>query len=476
MAIDTAAKLVEELRASKLLESAQLRELDEGLAARFPDARSLAGELIRRGWLTPYQINQVMQGQARSLVLGGYRLLERLGAGGMGQVFKAKQIALNRIVAVKIIRREHLEKPDAIHRFFREMKAAAQLSHPNIVMALDADQIGDTHFFAMEYVDGLDLAQLVKQQGPLPVAVACEIIRQAALGLQHAFERNLVHRDIKPANLLLPRQAITDVRTGTISANLNVKILDMGLARLVHPTDEQVLSWQTQEGKVLGTPDYIAPEQALKSSAADIRADLYSLGCTLYYMLAGRVPFPGGNLMEKLLKHKMDHPTPLEELRGDVPPGVSAIVRKLMAKKPEERFQTPAELAAALIPYTNAVPVAAMPVGGEVYGAGEYDANVPLAQPCIVESGTPVPVAEPLTDTAELNSRVRFGRSGSISSVNFRRPGFRLERSHILLGAGILGGLLMVLFFLTLAGAFSRKPSKGGKSHDDAPVRRIVLA
>ena len=201
----------------------------------------------------------------------------------MGEVFKARHPKLGRVVALKLIRKERLDNPAAVRRFHREVQAAAQLEHPHIVRAYDADEAGDLHYFVMEYVEGTDLARLVKRDGPLTVDRACDYVRQAALGLQHAYERGMVHRDIKPANLLLTAKG--DV----------VKVLDMGLARLDRPEkDAGASSTLTQEGAVMGTPDYIAPEQARDSHTVDIRADLYSLGCTLYFLLAGRVPFPGG--------------------------------------------------------------------------------------------------------------------------------------------------------------------------------------
>jgi serine/threonine protein kinase len=184
----------------------------------------------------------------------------------------------------------------------------------------------------MEYQEGAtDLAQVVRTEGPLPVAQACDVIRQAALGLQHAHERGLVHRDIKPSNLLLLAGSV-------------VKILDMGIALFTQTPEDSTL----QEGVVMGTPAFIAPEQSLAPHAVDIRADLYSLGCTFYYLLSGRVPFPGGTIPEKLHKHRTEEPTPVERIRPDVPSGVVAIVRTLMAKRPEDRYQTPAEVVAAL--------------------------------------------------------------------------------------------------------------------------------
>ncbi len=353
----SSAEFAELLGRYRLLEPGQLEELACALPPPFPDAKALARELMERGWLTPYQVDQLYLGHGQDLVLGSYVLLERLGEGGMGQVFKARHRTLGRVVAVKLIRPERLKNPEAVKRFQREIRAAAQMEHPHIVRALDADEVGGTHLLVMDYVEGgTDLARLVKQNGPLPIKVACAYIRQAALGLQHASERGLVHRDIKPHNLLLA--GVSNQQSGVKSSNRTsdpwpltavVKILDMGLARLDYPAgDDESTSTLTQEGAVMGTLDYMAPEQAMDSHHVDIRADLYSLGCTFYYLLTGRVPFPGGEALKKLLRHQTQEPEPFELLRPEVHPAVAAIVRKLMAKKPEDRFQTPAELAQAL--------------------------------------------------------------------------------------------------------------------------------
>jgi serine/threonine-protein kinase len=358
MAAASTYSLVDALRQHRLLEPAQLAQVTGTLQARFAEPKALAGELLRRGWLTPYQANQLLQGKSEDLVLGSYMLLERLGEGGMGQVFKARHRNLGRIVALKLIRKERLDNPAMVKRFQREVRAAAALVHPNIMLAYDADEVNGTHILVMEFVEGAtDLSQLVKRNGPLPVPQACEYTRQAALGLQHASERGLVHRDIKPSNLLVSGGVVSGGKTAGQAASAHhppltthqIKILDMGLARLDQPAAaDDKSSTMTQEGAVMGTPDYIAPEQARDSHQADIRADLYSLGCTLYFLLTGRVPFPGGSLTEKLIKHQLHETVPVEQLRPDVPPAVAAVVRKLMAKKREERFQTPAEVAVAL--------------------------------------------------------------------------------------------------------------------------------
>src|SRR5262245_18781543 len=332
----TAGDLIARIRASGVLLQESLAELVGPLADRFAEPRALAGELVKRGWLTPFQVNQLFLDRGRQLVLGPYVLLDRLGEGGMGRVFKARDKRLGRVVALKVIRKERLADPDAVRRFRTEVQAVARLTHPNIVHAYDADQAGDAHFLVMEFVAGVDLARLVKERGPLPARDACEYVRQAALGLQHAFEQGLVHRDVKPQNLLLS------------AAGGVVKVLDLGLARLRREEGSDSNTALTGEGGVVGTPDYMAPEQFEDAHEVDVRADLYSLGCTLYFLLAGRAPFAGGPLAQKIRKHQQAEPGALESLRQDLLPGVSAVVGKLMAKRQEDRYQTPAEAAAAL--------------------------------------------------------------------------------------------------------------------------------
>jgi WD40 repeat protein len=267
-----------------------------------------------------------------------YRIMGVLGSGGMGAVYKAEHLLMQRLVALKVVGRELLQKPAAVERFLFEVKAAAKLAHPNIVHAYDAERAGDLHFLVMEYVEGESLAQRLAERGPLPVAEACSHARQAALGLQHAHERGMVHRDIKPHNLMRTPEG-------------RVKILDFGLARFV--SENTRTEGLTAPGVVMGTPDYIAPEQATDSRHADIRADVYSLGCTLYHLLAGRPPFPRESALEKLMAHTGEEPEPLTAVRTDVPPGLAAVVGRMMAKDPAARFQTPAEVAHALEPFTE---------------------------------------------------------------------------------------------------------------------------
>jgi serine/threonine protein kinase len=278
-----------------------------------------------------------------------------LGAGGMGAVYKAEHQLMERMVALKVIKPQLVDSPIMAERFRREVKAAARLAHPNIVTAYDAEQAGSSHFLVMEFVEGTSLDKLVAEKGPLPVDQACDFIRQAALGLQHAFERGMIHRDIKPHNLMLTPAG-------------QVKVLDFGLARFAlenapaatlpkAPTPTVVAAEKTSSGSltetgmVMGTPDFLAPEQARDAHQADIRADIYSLGCTLYYLLAGHAPFAGETTLDKLLAHAEQTAVPLTNERPNIPPALAKVVERMMAKEPAQRFQKPVEVAQALAPF-----------------------------------------------------------------------------------------------------------------------------
>lgn len=352
--------LIATIEALGLLGESERTHLAELARRAGADPVSLARVLLARGWLTPFQINRLFNGKAESLVIDSYQLLDRLGEGGMGQVFLARHRRLGRLVALKIIRRDQARNAEALRRFRREVLAAAQLSHPNIVHAYDAGECGDTVFLVMEYVNGVTLKDLVLRSGPLPVSLAGDLIRQAALGLEHAYRRNLTHRDVKPANLLVtgldslpipPRghRRAAPIPLLTSGPAPVLKILDLGLARLLSAgTGVGDSATLTQTNLLIGTPDYLSPEQAADPHRADIRSDLYSLGCTYYYLLTASVPFPGGTSLEKLFRHHAEMPRPVTELRPEIPPPVARIVARLLAKKPEDRFQTPRELAEAI--------------------------------------------------------------------------------------------------------------------------------
>jgi serine/threonine-protein kinase len=344
------ADLVDTLRQHRLLKPVQLDEVTKSLRTRFPDPQALLKELVRRTWLTPFQAKQILHGA--TVVMGPYILLERLGEGGNGQVFKARHQTMDRVVALKVLRKELLTDSEAVGRFYREVEVISQVSHPAIVHAYDAGVFGSVHFLALEYVEGIDLDRRVKESGRLPVAQACEYIRQAALGLEHAHERGLVHRDIKPSNLLLASRD-RERPEGV------VKILDLGLARLQQPPKNSRTAGLTilaGQGVMQGTLDYLAPEQALDFHSADIRADIYSLGCTFYFLLTGQPPFGSGSVTQKLMRHQHAEAMPIERLRPGLPPGLPPILNKMLAKNPADRYQTPGEVAeaiAALGPIAN---------------------------------------------------------------------------------------------------------------------------
>jgi serine/threonine protein kinase len=341
------------LRQSGLVEPAQLEEVLL-LLSDTNRGRVIAREMVGRGLLTKFQAEMLLASRTGGFQLGQYRILDQLGQGGMGRVFKAMHQTMHRVVALKVVTSQLVKTEQGRQLFMREVRAAARLMHPNIVTAYDANQIGDRHFMVMEFVDGPNLEQLVREKGPLPIGQACDFIRQAAHGLQFALENHMVHRDIKPANLLVQRAG-----GSARDSQCVVKILDFGLARLHQrsPEDEPGSNTiLTKENAVMGTPDFLSPEQARDLHKVDIRSDLYSLGCTFYFLVTGQVPFPGGSTLEKLVRHGTEEATPVERLRPETPAVVAAIIRRLMAKQAGERFQTPAELAAALTPFATNIP------------------------------------------------------------------------------------------------------------------------
>ena len=295
----------------------------------------MAKELVRSKTLTRYQAQEIYLGRARQLILGSYTILDKIGAGGMGQVFKAQHRRMDRVVALKVLPAATMKDASAIARFEREVRAAARLEHPNIVIAHDSDEAAGVCFLVMQFVDGADLSSLVKKHGPVSVQKGINYVLQSARGLAYAHEQGVIHRDIKPANLLL-------------DAKGTVKILDMGLARIQAGGDVATQAELTGTGAVMGTVDYMAPEQALNTKHADQRADIYSLGCTLFYLLTGKPLYEAETLTAKLLAHQGQPIPPLRKIRAEVPEEMEAVFRKMVAKQVEDRYQSMGEVVSAL--------------------------------------------------------------------------------------------------------------------------------
>ncbi len=357
------------------------RELGRGLPE---DPRETADALIRDGLITNFQAEQFLLGKWRGFTVGKYKLLERVGVGGMGQVFLCEHMFMKRRVAIKVLPPAKAEQPAALGRFYREARAAGLLEHPHIVRTHDIDQDGNLHFIVMEYVDGSDLMGIVKKFGPLDIGRAVHYIRQAATGLDYAFRSGIIHRDVKPGNILIDR-------TGT------AKILDMGLARFYRDQTDQ-LTVKYDDKIVLGTADYVAPEQVANSHSVDVRADIYALGASLYFLLAGHPPFPSGTVSQKLLWHRTKDPTPLRQIRPEIPEGLAAIVAKMMAKDPNARYQTPADIAAELAHWEPATIPAPSPQEMPQLSPAAYD-GVQAAEPVeesVARKSGPMPSASRL--------------------------------------------------------------------------------
>ena len=302
------------------------------LSGDYPyDARALAERLVEEKLLTDYQVKRFLKNKSHGLVVGRYAILDRLGSGSMGRVYKAHHLLMDRVVALKIIAPEIATNERVIARFQREMKLVGRLDHPNVVRAYDADQLSSILYIVMEYVQGVSLGERLRR-GIIPAKEMIDYAAQAAFGLAHAHEQGIVHRDIKPSNLLL-------------TEDRKIKVLDLGLGVLMEADSEATFA--TADGIAVGTIDYMSPEQACGKDV-DGRSDLYSLGCATYHLISGRLPFPGENPIERLGKRINGKPVPITDVCAGVPPGLSQVLDKLIANKPSDRFQTAKEAAEAL--------------------------------------------------------------------------------------------------------------------------------
>ena len=323
----TLKKFIDELNTSYLLDEDQsaacLRQF--GMDAESGDAEAFAARLVEHEKITQFQASAALQKRSAALVIGDYHVLDVIGAGGMGQVYKARHRIMKRLVAIKIMHTARATNPKLVRRFYREVEAVSRLSHPNIVTAYDAGETPGGLYLAMEYVDGVDLSVILRTAGSLGINQGLNIILQAARGLAYAHKHKVIHRDIKPGNLLLGRD-------GT------VKILDMGLARFTE--DEAAEVSLTMVGPLMGTVEYMAPEHAANARDADHRSDIYSLGCTMYRLLTGHLPYGGDTAVEKVIAQR-EHPIPLlSEAIGDVPEDLQGIFARMVSKRPEDRYQS----------------------------------------------------------------------------------------------------------------------------------------
>lgn len=319
------------LNRSKLLSREQMSDLCDASHAR-STPRELSNWLVQQRWLTRWQATQLLEGHEQ-LHVGRYRLLDLLGRGGMGLVFLAEHEWSRQNVALKVM--TQLGNPKGMKRYLQEVRAASALAHPHIVQTIESGVADGCHFLVMEFLHGLDLWETMRTQSPLSVSWSCEVVRQVALGLQHAHEQGLVHRDIKPSNIF--------VSPNPDFATPHARILDFGLAHIA--TESLSLNPVTQTGAVLGTPDYISPEQAMSATHADIRSDIFSLGCTLFQMLTGEVPFPGDNVMSKLMARITTTPPSVSALRAEAHSDLDELVTNMLRTNPNDRPQTPAEIA-----------------------------------------------------------------------------------------------------------------------------------
>jgi serine/threonine protein kinase len=332
----TVEEFLELLPKSGVMEPERVQLYVKGLqtAGALPAAPSLVGDqMVRDGLLTQFQAQQLLLGKYLGFTIGKYQILELLGSGGMSAVYLCRHRELGNRVAVKVLPKALAKDPTLLKRFYREARVCATLEHPNIVRGFEADNERNQHFLVMEFVEGCSLQEIVKKKGPLPLARAAHYISQAAVGLQYAHEQGLVHRDIKPANLLVNR-------SGT------VKILDMGLSRF-YQEDDSILTRD-----VLGTLEYLAPEQARDSHNVDIRADIYSLGSTFFFLLTGHTPFQG-RVDPTAIAQQVVGPPSIRALRREMPAEVAEIIARMMAGDRAERYQTPADVAQALSPWTT---------------------------------------------------------------------------------------------------------------------------
>ncbi len=409
----TVTEYCEVLSRSKLLPEAEVQSLrnrwKEDTDGGETDIDLLKKYLVQKRFLTEYQAALVGRGHAEGFFIGGYVVQDRIGKGQSAGVYKAVHTS-GQVVALKVLPGSRAKEPQVLSRFQREGRLLTQLDHANVVRAYQVGQAGNSHFIVMEHLDGETLDEILNRRKTIPAPEAVRLVHQALLGLQHLHEKRMVHRDLKPANLMVTPPPIPGKPDSTLECTL--KILDIGIGRELFD-EESTLTQDmnlTTEGAILGTPDYLAPEQARDARGADVRADIYSLGCVLYHLISGRTPFQDKNVMTQMVKHATEKATPLSTLAKNLPDGLEAVVQKMMAKKPDDRYPSPEEAAAALSPFLpeNAAKAtgakvlpefkqwldteSSMEIPAQIKDLPLVDPNSPMVIPKKAGSGTHTPV------------------------------------------------------------------------------------
>ncbi len=371
--------------------------------------------LMAAGYLTKFQAERILAGRTDGFHLGPYLILDQIGCGSMGRVYKAKHRTMNRAVAIKMLSTEVTRTVANRQTLQKEVRSVAQLNHPNIVTAYDANELADRHYLVLEYVDGPNLETLLRERGRLPVVEACELVRQIAMGLAHAHSHGVIHRDLKPSNLLVARSSL---QPGYV-----VKICDFGIARLTP-------SQSPAQGKFHRCPDFVAPEQAHDLDTADHRADLYSLGAVLYFLLSGSPPFSGGTPEEKICRHLLEEPVRIERLRSDVHPALATLIHDLLAKQPQSRPGSAGEVVERL--------------EGNFRAAGNISFELPSANAGQysfasgqLSGGHPVPMAEPAAELSGRNPLADTADYSAITPATEHSPWEQIADSHISLDTPI---------------------------------------